>query len=91
MTVIYFQVLDNRRPALELKHFKIIDQSSYQNDESSWTLVTKRITFEVPVIAVFTKYDQFLIDVGIDLEDRKDEDPLVLTYPRSLSSLQGHF
>jgi len=34
---------------------------------------------EGPVIAVFTKYDQFLIDVGIDfnLEDRKDEDPSI--------------
>ncbi len=30
--------------------------------------------FEVPVIAVFTKYDQFLRNVGIDLEDRHDED-----------------
>jgi hypothetical protein len=26
---------------------------------------------------VFTKYDQFLRNVGIDLEDRNDEDPTV--------------
>ncbi len=29
---------------------------------------------EVPVIAVFTKYDQFLRNVAIDLEDRHYED-----------------
>ncbi len=26
---------------------------------------------------MFTKYDQFLIDVRIDLEDRNDEDPSI--------------
>ncbi len=26
---------------------------------------------------MFTKYDQFLIDVGIDLEDRSYEDPSI--------------
>src|SRR6266404_3689424 len=30
--------------------------------------------FEVPVIAVFTKYDQFSRNIGIDLEDRHYED-----------------
>ncbi len=33
--------------------------------------------FKVPVIAVFTKYDQFLRNVAIDLEDRNYEDPSI--------------
>ena len=33
--------------------------------------------FQVPIIVIFTKYDQFLRNVGIDLEDCKDEDPSV--------------
>ncbi len=32
--------MDNRRPALELKHFKDIYQRSHENSESSWALVT---------------------------------------------------
>ena len=33
------------------------------------------ITFEVPIIAVFTKYDQFLRNVDIDLEDLHNDNP----------------
>ncbi len=33
--------------------------------------------FEVPVIVVFTKYDQFLRNVAIDLEDCHYEDPSI--------------
>ncbi|SRR6266404_3585080 len=71
--------MDNRRPALELKHFKDIYQRSHENGESSWTPVTICNTslFEVPVIVVFTKYDQFLRNVQIDLEDRNYEDPSI--------------
>ena len=31
--------------------------------------------FEVPVIAVFTKYDQFLLNVGMDVNDYPDQYP----------------
>ncbi len=32
--------MDNQRPALELKHFKAIEECSGQNGESSWTLLS---------------------------------------------------
>jgi len=73
--------MDNQRPALELKRFRDIYQYSDRNGESSWKLVTictpKSIAFEVPIIALFTKYDQFLRNVGIDLEDCNYDDPSI--------------
>src|SRR6266404_1111053 len=66
--------MDNQRPELELKRFRDIYQYPDRNGESSWELVTGIACNEVPVIAVFTKYDQYLRNVGIDLEDRHDQD-----------------
>ena len=43
--------------------------------EHSWQCLTHH--FEVPVIAVFTKYDQFLRNVKMDMSDDPD------TYPAS--------
>jgi hypothetical protein len=31
--------------------------------------------FEVPVVAVFTKYDQFLVNVGMDVNDYPNQYP----------------
>ena len=42
-------------------------------EHSSWLYWTH--LFEVPVIAVFTKYDQFLRNVGMQLADYPDEYP----------------
>jgi hypothetical protein len=45
------------------------------NTASRWELT--RGIFQVPVIAVFTKYDQFKREVNMKLEDqRRDSDPL---------------
>ncbi len=35
------------------------------------------IAFEVPIFAVFTKYDLFLRNVAIDFEDRNYDDPSI--------------
>ena len=68
--------MDNQRPHLDLKYYREIcpDKTG-----ASLLLLTTRafvtafsntiISPKVPVIAVFTKYDQFLRNVKIHLED----------------------
>ena len=62
--------MDNQRPELDLKFFRNICPD--QNGTSMWifgTVFDCNGSIQVPVIAVFTKYDQFLRNVRIDLED----------------------
>jgi hypothetical protein len=70
--------MDNDRPSLDLKHFDAIcpDQNGMSNT-TLWTLDRNEGFFQVPVIAVFTKYDQFRRDIIIKLEDR-GRDPTLL-------------
>ena len=61
--------MDNRRPSLDLKHFN--DVCPDQNGRSWWnepSWVRTHNAYLVPLIAVFTKYDQFKNNIEIDLE-----------------------
>lgn len=61
--------MDNQRPQLDLKYYK--DICPDKNGVSLRTFVTmiNAMISKVPVIPVFTKYDQFLRNVKIHLED----------------------
>ena len=66
--------MDNQRPQLDLKFYK--DICPDKNGASSRTFVTVfHALFEVPVIVVFTKYDQFVRNVGMHLVDFPNEYP----------------
>ena len=63
--------MDGHRPGLDLKFYENICPD--QNGVSLRTLMTVLMKhFEVPVIAVFTKYDQFLYNVEMDMLDDSD-------------------
>ena len=64
--------MDGHRPGLDLKFYK--DICSDQNGASFRTFIMVFFMqhFQVPVIAVFTKYDQFLRNVKIDVLDYPD-------------------
>jgi hypothetical protein len=61
--------MDGHRPGLDLKFYK--DICPDQNGASLRTFMTVFFMqhFQVPVIAVFTKYDQFLFNVEMDVSD----------------------
>jgi len=62
--------MDNSRPELDLRHLEIICQD--KKGTSSCNVYERKSTWkflQVPVIAVFTKYDQFKIDIEITPED----------------------
>jgi hypothetical protein len=69
----------NNRPLLDLKHFGDIcpdkngtsSKHNFMNWRSTWGI------FLVPVIAVFTKYDQFRREIMMKLEDQH-RDPALL-------------
>ena len=71
--VRYCIPMDGHRPGLDLKFHK--DICPDQNGASLRTFVTGFFTqhFQVPVIAVFTKYDQFLFNVEMDVSDDPDK------------------
>jgi hypothetical protein len=63
--------MDKDRPSLDLKHFG--DVCPDNNGRSICGLYELRFTsriFQVPVIAVFTKFDQFRREVRMKLEDQ---------------------
>ena len=62
--------MDNQRPELDLKFYK--DICPDQNGVSLKTFVTVFNAAEVPVIVVFTKYDQFLRNVEMQMLDYPD-------------------
>ena len=73
---------DSSRPQLDLEGFSDIRLDNLDNDGTSKCYLTSYEIgliggiFQVPVVAVFTKYDQFKIDTMLKLEDenRYDED-----------------
>ena len=66
--------MDGHRPSLDLRFYK--DICPDQNGASSRTVTTVfNATFQVPVIAVFTKYDQFRRNVEMDVSDYPDKYP----------------
>jgi hypothetical protein len=71
--VRYCIPMDGHRPGLDLKFHK--DICPDQNSASLRTFMTVIFTqyFQVPVIAVFTKYDQFLRNVKMDVTDDPDK------------------
>jgi hypothetical protein len=67
--------MDNDRPELDMKHFEDICPDKNGTSKCDWTAVTAVwLTWifpsKVPVIAVFTKYDQFRRDVKMKLQDQ---------------------
>ena len=66
--------MDNQRPQLDLKFYRDICP-----DQNGASLRTFMIIFnhhhEVPVIVVFTKYDQFICNVAMHLYDYPNEYP----------------
>ncbi|KAF8257652.1 hypothetical protein EI94DRAFT_1757371 [Lactarius quietus] len=69
----YCVPMDNHRPGLDLKFYKDIcpDNNGARCEPSSWPYLTHR--FEVPVIPLFTKYDQYLFNVEMDVLDDPDK------------------
>ena len=69
--------MDGHRPGLDLKFYKDIcsDQNGASLVDSLQTFMAVFFTqhFQVPVIAVFTKYDQFLFNVKMDVLDDPDK------------------
>jgi hypothetical protein len=69
--------MDNNRPELDLKHFhEICPDKNGVSTCKLYKLGLTRRTFQVPVIAVFTKYDQFRRNIKFKLEDDKRETDL---------------
>jgi hypothetical protein len=66
--------MDNQRPQLDLKFYEGICADRNGAPLRTFVIVFNTTHFEVPVIAVFTKYDQFLRNVGMDLADFPDQD-----------------
>jgi hypothetical protein len=63
--------MDNDRPSLDLRYIDHVCPD--KNGTSGHNLMDLGFTkgfFQVPVIAVFTKYDQFKFDTEMKLEDR---------------------
>ena len=71
--VRYCVPMDGHRPGLDLKFHK--DICPDQNGVSLRTSMTVffMLHFQVPVIVVFTKYDQFLRNVKMDVLDYPDK------------------
>ena len=63
--------MDNDRPLLDLQHFERIcaDMNGMSKNDFMKLALTLGI-FQVPVIAVFTKYEQFSLDIEMKLEDQ---------------------
>ena len=67
--------MDNVRPELDLKYFNDIcpdknGTSNWHCKFMNWDRHAGCFNSQVPVIAVFTKYDQFKRDMKIKLEDQ---------------------
>ena len=92
----YCSPMDNDRPELDLKHFdQICPDKNGVSTCKLYELGLTRRTFQVPVIAVFTKYDQFKHDIEMKLEDENRETDLDAEVEKIfdqhyLASLGGH-
>jgi hypothetical protein len=70
----YCVSMDNRRPGLDLKFYdNICSDPNGASFRTFITILTRH--FEVPVIALFTKYDQFLFNVEMDVWDDPEKYP----------------
>jgi hypothetical protein len=70
----YCVPMDNQRPELDLKFYK--DICPDKSGALLQTFVTiSNASLEVPIIIVFTKYDQFLRNVEMQVLDYPDEYP----------------
>ena len=68
----YCVPMDGHRPDLDLKFYK--DICPDQNGVSLQTIMTILLKhFKVPIIVVFTKYDQFLRNVKMEVMDYPDK------------------
>jgi hypothetical protein len=68
----YCVPMDGHRPGLDLKFYK--DICPDQNGVSLRTIMTLLLKhFKVPIIVVFTKYDQFLRNVKMEVSDYPDK------------------
>ena len=88
--------MDNDRPEQDIKHFdKICPDKNGVSTCKLYELGLTRRTFQVPVIAVFTKYDQLRRNIKKKLQDEnrdEDLDAEVKTVfdQHYLASLGGH-
>ena len=63
--------MDNDRPSLDVKHFADIcpDKNGMSKLSRRFMNELTYAIFQVPVIAIFTKFDQFKRDIKMRLED----------------------
>ena len=74
--------MDNDRPSLDLKYFEAIcpDKNGMSMSMTLWVEIDVIMwDFQVPVIAVFTKFDQFKHDIKMKLEDEGRDREMDLT------------
>ena len=71
--VRYCIPMDSHRPGLDLKFHKDICPDQNGASLQAFMTVIFMQHFQVPIIAVFTKYDQFLRNVEMDLLDYPDK------------------
>jgi hypothetical protein len=71
--VRYCIPMDGHRPGLDLKFHKDICEDPNGASLQTFMTVFFMQHFQVPVIAVFTKYDQFLRNVQMDVSDDPDK------------------
>ena len=82
--------MDNRRPQLDIKFYK--DICPDENGKSLRIFMTvSNALLEVPVIVVFTKYDQFLRDVEMHLFDYPEEYPNSDVSEAAKKQFQEHY
>ena len=87
----YCVPMDNQRPQLDLKFYRDICPSD-ENGVSFRIFVTVfNQHFEVPVILVFTKYDQFLRNVEMHLLDYPHEFPNANVSEAAEKLFQEHY
>ena len=68
--------MDNDRPTLDSKHLSDICPDKNGMSKLNWRFNDIKLTwviFQVPIIAVFTKYDQFKRNIKMKLEDEVHE------------------
>src|ERR1700730_17881038 len=92
----YCVPMDNNRPSLDLRHFGDIcpdENGTSKRDFINWN--QHKGICQGPVIVVFTKYDQFKIDIRIKLEDQNrdlaqlDDEVTRMFSEHYLASLRG--
>ena len=67
--------MDKRRPGLDIKFYDGICSDPNGASLRTFMTISKTPPFEVPVVVLFTKYDQYLFNVEMDILDDPDKYP----------------